>query len=61
MKKEVERSTKSGDDLELLGEIIKNDPWLLDKVMSRIRDYRAQSNGSYAVNPSKGDDKTPKK
>ncbi len=36
-KKEVVRTAKAGDDLELLSEIIKNDPWLMEKVLTKIR------------------------
>lgn len=45
MKKEVERKAKAGDDLEVLSEIIKNDPWLLEKVLNKIRYIRGTSSG----------------
>lgn len=37
MKKETVRKARQGDDLEVLSEIIKNDPWLLEKVLTKIR------------------------
>lgn len=37
MKKETARNARAGDDLEVLSEIIKNDPWLLEKVLTKIR------------------------
>ena len=41
MKKERTFSVNSGDDLEIMSEIIKNDPWLLEQVFSKIRAIRA--------------------
>jgi hypothetical protein len=40
MKKEVVRRSKTGEDLELLKEIINDDPWLLEKVLNKIRTIR---------------------
>ncbi len=45
MKKDVERQAKTGDDLEILSEIIKNDPWLLEKVLNKIRFIRGGGTG----------------
>ena len=45
MQKETVRKSKTGDDLELLGEIIKNDPWLLEKVLTKIRFMRGGGTG----------------
>ena len=45
MKKEGERKAKTGDDLEVLSEIIKNDPWLLEKVLTKIRIIRGGGKG----------------
>ncbi|RYZ66653.1 MAG: hypothetical protein EOP09_12335 [Proteobacteria bacterium] len=45
MKKDVVRKAKTGDDLEILSEIIKNDPWLLEKVMTKIRYIRGTKLG----------------
>lgn len=45
MKKEPVRRSKSGDDLELLKEIINDDPWLLEKVMNKIRLIRGINTG----------------
>ncbi|RZA26530.1 MAG: hypothetical protein EOP10_03320 [Proteobacteria bacterium] len=45
MKKDVVRKAKTGDDLEILSEIIKNDPWLLEKVMTKIRYIRSTNLG----------------
>ncbi len=41
MQKELKRKSKAGDDLEILSEIIKNDPWLLEKVLNKIRYNRS--------------------
>lgn len=40
MKKDVTRQAKNGDDLAMLSEIIKNDQWLLEKVLNKIRYIR---------------------
>ena len=45
MKKDVTRKAKNGDDLEILSEIIKNDPWLLEKVLNKIRYIRGSNLG----------------
>ncbi len=45
MKKESQRRSNSGDDLELLSEIIKDDPWLLEKVLTKIRYIRRGEEG----------------
>lgn len=45
MKKETVRQSKSGDDLDLLKEIINNDPWLLEKVINKIRMVRGVNTG----------------
>ncbi len=42
MKKERE-SRSSGDDLAIMSEIIKNDQWLLEKVLNKIREIRQSS------------------
>ncbi|RYZ59981.1 MAG: hypothetical protein EOP07_02285 [Proteobacteria bacterium] len=45
MKKDPVRRSKTGDDLELLNEIIKDDPWLLEKVLNKIRMIRGVEAG----------------
>jgi hypothetical protein len=45
MKKDVQRKAKEGDDLDVLSEIIKNDPWLLEKVLTKIRTVRGSNLG----------------
>jgi len=45
MKKESLRKSKNADDLELLGEIIKDDQWLLEKVLTKIRQIRGGQEG----------------
>ncbi|MBC7660339.1 MAG: hypothetical protein H7249_11625 [Chitinophagaceae bacterium] len=45
MIKEGTRKAKTGDDLEILSEIIKNDPWLLEKVLNKIKFIRGGGTG----------------
>ncbi len=40
MKKERVHTVGSSDDLEIMSEIIKNDPWLLEQVLDKIRASR---------------------
>lgn len=43
MKKERVHTVGSSDDLEIMSEIIKNDPWLLEQVLDKIRAARPAS------------------
>lgn len=45
MKKDQVRRSKTGDDLDLLKEIINDDPWLLEKVINKIRMIRGINTG----------------
>lgn len=40
MKKERVHTVGSSDDLEIMSEIIKNDPWLFEQVLDKIRAAR---------------------